>query len=77
MGDKTLKGVPDEDDLFPTHTELSLADFCPLQVAVIVLVFIPPFEDFSLLLSLSSPLFLEEGRMQCRILQSASVADSK
>lgn len=63
--------------IFSPHTELLLADFCPLQVAVIVLAFIPPFEDLSLLLSLSSPLFLEEWQMQCRITQSTSVAGSK
>lgn len=59
------------------HTELLLADFCPLQVAVFVLVFIPAFEDLSLLLSLFSPLFLKEWQMQCTIMQSTSVADSK
>lgn len=63
--------------IFSPHTELLLADFCPLQVTVIVLVFIAPFEDLSLLLSLSSPSFLEEWQMQCRITQSTSVAGSK
>lgn len=59
------------------HTGLLLADFCPLQVAVIVILFIPPFEDLSLLLSLFSPSFLEEWQMECRITLSTSVANSK
>lgn len=63
--------------IFSLHTELLLTDFCLLQVAVIVIVFIPPFEDLSLLLSLSTPSFLEEWQMQCRIMQSTSVVDSK
>lgn len=63
--------------IFSPHTELLLADFCLLQVAVIIVVFVPPFEDLSLLLSLSSPSFLEEQQMECRITPSTSVADSK
>lgn len=63
--------------IFSPDTELLLTDSCPLQVAVIVSVFIPPFEDLSLLLSLYSPSFLEEWQMQCRIMQSTSVVDSK
>lgn len=63
--------------IFSLHTELLLTDFCLLQVTVIVIVFIPPFEDLSLLLSLSTPSFLEEWQMQCRIMQSTSVVDSK
>lgn len=63
--------------IFSLHTELLLTDFCLLQVAVIVTVFIPPFEDLSLLLPLSTPSFLEEWQMQCRITQSTSVVDSK
>jgi len=62
---------------FPPHTQLTLAGCCPLLVAVIILVFLPPFQDLSPLLSLSSPSFLEEWQMQCSITQSTSVADSK
>lgn len=62
--------------IFPRPTQLTLADCCPLLVAVIILVFLPPFQDLSPLLSLSSPPFLEEWQMQC-ITQSTSVADSK
>lgn len=62
--------------IFPHPTQLTLADCCPLLVAVIILVFLPLFQDLSPLLSLSSPSFLEEWQMQC-ITQSTSVADSK
>lgn len=62
--------------IFSLHTELLLTDFCLLQVAVIVIVFIPPF-DLSLLLSLFTPSFLKEWQLQCRIMQSTSVVDSK
>lgn len=63
--------------ILPPYTQLTLADCCPLLVAVIILVFLPPFQDLSPLLSLSSPSFLEEWQMQCSITQSTSVADSK
>lgn len=63
--------------IFPHPTQLILADCCPLLVAVIILVFLPPFQDLSPLLSLSSPSFLEEWQMQRSTTQSNSVADSK
>lgn len=63
--------------IFPTHTPHILADCCPLLVAVITLVFLPPFQDLSPLLSLSSPSFLEEWQMQCSITQRTSAVDSK
>lgn len=58
--------------IFPHPTQLILADCCPLLVAVIMLVFLPPFQDLSPLLSLSSPSFLEEWQMQCSTTQSNS-----
>lgn len=63
--------------IFPIHVRLILDDCCPLLMAVIILVFLPPFQDLCPLLSLSSPSFLKEWRMQCSITQSTSVADSK
>lgn len=56
--------------IFPHPTQLILADCCPLPMAVIILVFLPPFQDLSPLLSLSSPSFLKEWQMQCSITQS-------
>lgn len=47
-----------------------LADSCPLLAAVIILVFLPPFQDLSPLLSLFSPPVLEERQVQCSITQS-------
>lgn len=54
IGDKTLKGVFEEEDPSLPHTQLTLADRCPLLVAVTLLLFHPPFRDPSPLLSLCS-----------------------